>query len=63
MVIKNSTVPQISNILAQYNVSLQATKNGLLGNKRQEDGKEEAQRKKEIHYVVNSLLLNNNEIR
>lgn len=35
----------------------------MMGNKRPEDGKEETQRKKEIVYHVNSLLLNNNEIR
>jgi len=34
-----------------------------MGNKRPEDGKEEAKKKKEIHYIVNSLLLNNNQIR
>lgn len=35
----------------------------MLGGRKPEDGKEEAQKKKEINYVVNSLLLNNNEIR
>ena len=51
------------NILAQHSISLTATKNGLLGSKRPEDGKEETQRKKDIEYHVNSVLLNNNEIR
>ena len=34
-----------------------------MGGRKQEDGKEEAQKKKEITYVVNTILLNNNEIR
>ena len=33
------------------------------GNRKAEDGKEEAQKKKEINFVVNTVLLNNNEIR
>ena len=35
----------------------------LGGGRKPEDGKEETQRKKEVVYHVNSLLLNNNEIR
>lgn len=35
----------------------------MLGGRKPEDGKEEAQKKKEINYVVNSMMLNNNEIR
>jgi len=35
----------------------------MMGNRKPEDGKEETQRKKEVVYHVNSLLLNNNEIR
>ena len=35
----------------------------MLGGRKPEDGKEEAQKKKEINYVVNTILLNNNEIR
>ena len=62
-VVKNTAVPQVMNILAQHSISLTATKNGLMGSRKLEDGKEETQRKKEIDYVVNSLLLNNNEIR
>ena len=34
-----------------------------MGARKAEDGKEETQRKKEVDYVVNSILLNNNEIR
>ena len=34
-----------------------------MGGRKQEDGKEEAQKKKEISYVVNTILLNNNELR
>jgi len=63
LVVKNTAVPQVMNILAQHSISLTATKNGLLGSRKPEDGKEEAQRKKEIDYNVNSVLLNNNEIR
>lgn len=63
MVVKNQAVPQVMNILAQHSISLTATKNGLMGSRKPEDGKEEAQRKKEMDYVVNSVLLNNNEIR
>ena len=35
----------------------------LGGGRKPEDGKEETQRKKEVVYHVNSLLLNNNEVR
>jgi hypothetical protein len=35
----------------------------MMGTRKTEDGKEEAQKRKEINYTVNSLLLNNNEIR
>ena len=35
----------------------------MSGARKPEDGKEEAQKKKEIVYHVNSVLLNNNEIR
>jgi|TARA_B110000259_G_scaffold174955_1_gene209744 hypothetical protein len=35
----------------------------LGGGRKPEDGKEETQRKKHVVYHVNSLLLNNNEIR
>lgn len=63
MVIKNQSIPQVNSILQNHNVPLQATKNGLMGGRKQEDGKEEAQKKKEISYVVNTILLNNNEIR
>jgi hypothetical protein len=51
------------NILAQHSISLTATKNGLMGSRKPEDGKEETQRKKEMEYHVNAVLLNNNEIR
>lgn len=62
-VIRNAQAPAVNSILANYSVSLHAAKNGMMGSKRPEDGKEEAKRKKEINYTVNSLLLNNNEIR
>jgi len=51
------------NILAQHSISLTATKNGLMGSRKPEDGKEETQRKKEMEYHVNAVLLNNNEVR
>ena len=51
------------NILAQHSISLTATKNGLMGSRKPEDGKEETQRKKEVEYHVNAVLLNNNEVR
>jgi Leucine-rich repeat (LRR) protein len=35
----------------------------MMGGRKQEDGKEEKARKKEITYHVNALMLNNNEIR
>uniref|UniRef100_A0A7S3FUK3 Leucine-rich repeat-containing protein 51 n=1 Tax=Strombidium rassoulzadegani TaxID=1082188 RepID=A0A7S3FUK3_9SPIT len=63
MIIRNIQVPSIVNILATHSVSLQATKVGMIGSRKQDDGKEESQRKKEINYSVNSLFLNNNEIR
>ena len=34
-----------------------------MGGRKQEDGNEEASRKKEIAYHVNGILLNNNELR
>ena len=34
-----------------------------MGGRKVEDGKEEEQRKKKINYIVDSLLLNNNELR
>lgn len=48
--------------MTNHAVSLQATKN-LMGGRKVEDGKEEEQRKKKVEYVVDSLLLNNNELR
>ena len=63
MIIRNMAIPQINSILANHSVSLSTAKNGVMGNKRPEDGKEEDTKKKEINYVVNSLLLNNNQIR
>mmetsp|Transcript_29847 Transcript_29847/g.45574 ORF Transcript_29847/g.45574 Transcript_29847/m.45574 type:complete len:299 (+) Transcript_29847:94-990(+) len=63
MVIRNTSIPQVNNILANHSVSLTATKNGMMGSRKPEDGKEESQRKKEIAYYVNSLLLNKNELR
>lgn len=63
LVVRNTAVPQVNNIIANFSVSLQATKNGLMGAKRAEDGTEESKRKKEINFTVNALLLNNNEVR
>jgi len=42
LVIKNQTIPAVNSILQNHNVPLQATKNGLMGGRKQEDGKEEA---------------------
>ena len=42
MVIKNSSIPQVNAILSNHSISLQATKNGVLGSRKAEDGKEEA---------------------
>ena len=63
MIVRNQAVPQVNSILANFSVSLQASKNGMMGARKVDDGKEEARRKKEVSYHVNSLLLNNNEIR
>jgi len=63
LVIKNQTIPAVNSILSNHSISLTATKNGLLGGRKPEDGKEEAQKKKDISCVVNTILLNNNEIR
>lgn len=52
-------MPQIADILTKNFTSLKDTKN-LLGGRKQEDGKEEQKRQKEINYEVNSLFLNNN---
>ena len=60
---KASGAPQVVNLLSNHYVSLQANKGLLGGPKRAEDGKEEEKRKKKINYTVNSLMLNNNELR
>ena len=49
-------------MLANHYVSLQTATNSM-GGRKVEDGKEEEQRKKKVKYHVNSILLNNNEIR
>jgi hypothetical protein len=63
LVVKNTAVPQVLNILTQHNVNLNQTKNAIGGIRKTDDGKEEAQRKKEVELNVNAVLLNNNEIR
>ena len=62
-VIRNTSVPQVSTILANYSVSLNAAKNGVMGGRKQEEGGEEASRKKDVVLHVNALLLNNNHLR
>ena len=42
LVIKNTSVPQVNSILTNHSISLTATKNGMLGGRKPEDGKEEA---------------------
>lgn len=54
--------PQISNLLSNHYVSLQQTKN-VLGGRKNDDGKVEVKRKKQIDYECDSLLLSNNELR
>lgn len=63
MIIKNQSVPQVTTILANYSVSLNSAKNGVMGGRKQEEGGEEASRKKEVILHVNALLLNNNCLR
>ena len=53
----------VTTILANYSVSLNSAKNGVPGSRKQEEGGEEASRKKEVILHVNALLLNNNKIR
>lgn len=62
IVSKATYASQINTTLANHYVSLHATKN-LLGGRKIDDGKEEEQRKKKIECSVDSLLLNNNNIR
>lgn len=65
-VIRATNNQQISSLLTQFNISLQANKNagGALGRKADEaNGKAENKRKKQIKLVCTSLFLNNNEIR
>ena len=63
MIIKNQSVPQVTTILANYSVSLNSAKNGVMGGRKQEEGGEEDSRKKEVILHVNALLLNNNCLR
>jgi len=63
LIIKNQSVPQVTTILANYSVSLNSAKNGVMGGRKQEEGGEEASRKKEVILHVNALLLNNNCLR
>ena len=49
--------------MANYSVSLNSAKNGVMGGRKQEEGGEEASRKKEVVLHVNALLLNNNCLR
>ena len=61
-VTKAQHTPQISDLLHKNYTSLQNTKN-MIGGRKVDDGKEELKRTKEIAYDVNSLFLDNNEIR
>ena len=61
-VTKASHIPDITSLLSKNNATLQSTKNAM-GGRKVDDGKEEAQRKKKVEYIVDSLLLNNNEVR
>lgn len=63
LVIKNTSIPQVTTILANYSVSLNSNKIGGIGGRKQEDGGEEASRKKEVTVHVNGVLLNNNCLR
>lgn len=63
LVVKNQAIPQVNTILANYSVSLNAAKNGVMGGRKQEEGDEETARKKEVVLHVNALLLNNNYLR
>ncbi len=63
MVIKNTAVPQVANILQNHSISLSVQKNGMMGGRKQDDGNVEAARKKELEFTRTSLLLNNNELR
>jgi Leucine-rich repeat (LRR) protein len=57
---------QITTLLTNFNISLQANKNagGALGRKNDEgNGKTENKRKKEVKLVCTALFLNNNQIR
>ena len=63
MVIRNQLIPQVNMILQNYSVSLNAAKNGVMGGRKQEEGGEEASRKKEVVLHVNAILLNNNFLR
>ena len=49
-------------LLQNHNISLSQQK-GAIGGQKREDGKQEEARKKKIEYVVDSLLLNTNQIR
>ena len=66
-VIRANNAPQISSLLTNFNISLQANKNigGAMGGRKTDDGngKTENKRKKEVKLVCTALFLNNNEIR
>ena len=58
--IRNQAVPQISNFLQNFNISLTAQKAGMVGGRKADEGNEEATKKKEMAFTRTCLLLNNN---
>ena len=63
LIITNRKVPAVVDILSSYAISLTASKNGMGGPRKAEDGKEEKVNKKKIELYTNAVMLNNNEIR
>ena len=65
LVIRANHTQQITTLLTNFNISLQANKNagGALGRKNEDAGKTENKRKKEVKLVCKALFLNNNQIR
>ena len=62
-VVRNTTVPKVSEILQTFSISLTQQKAGGGGARKAEDGSEEATRKKEMNFSRTCLLLNNNHLR
>jgi Leucine-rich repeat (LRR) protein len=63
LIITNRKVPAVVDILSSYAISLTASKNGMGGPRKAEDGKEEKVNKKKVELYTNAVMLNNNEIR